>query len=58
MRTSGATTESQMTLAVCLVALGILVLLAGGPAQFMIEIERVVVSIAETAHAVLFRVGS
>jgi hypothetical protein len=50
MRTSGAATETRMTLAVGLVALGIAMLLAGGPTEFMLASERVLQGIAETVH--------
>lgn len=50
MRTSGAATESRMTLAISLVALGVLMLLAGGPAEFMLASERALQKVAETAY--------
>ena len=40
MRTSGIASERPMTLAVVLVALGFLIVLAGGPSQFLLKIER------------------
>jgi hypothetical protein len=58
MRTSGAATESQMTVMVCLVALGILMLLAGGPSEFMTRCERALQGVAETAHQAWLKAGS
>lgn len=50
MRTSGAVTESRMTLAMAVIALGVVMLLAGGPAQFMLACERALQSIAEAVY--------
>ena len=57
MRTSGAATESRMTVAVCLVALLILVVLAGGPAEFMGSCERFLRGVAESAHDAWVKAG-
>ena len=39
MRTSGASNESQLVVAVAFVALAVVIVLAGGPSQFMITCE-------------------
>jgi hypothetical protein len=41
MRTSGAATETNLTVAVFLIALACLVVLAGGPSEFLSTLERV-----------------
>jgi len=51
MRTSGAATETRMTLAVALVALGIVMLLAGGPSEFMFACENMLRQVAESIYA-------
>ena len=50
MRTSGAPTESRMTFAMAVVALGVVVLLAGGPTPFMQACERGLQSVAEAIY--------
>ena len=40
MRTSGIASERPMTIAVILVSIGFLIVLAGGPSQFLYNIER------------------
>ncbi len=40
MRTSGVASDTQLTLAVFLIALAFLVVLAGGPSQFMLAIQQ------------------
>ena len=50
MRTSGAGNETQMIVAVGLVALGIVVLLAGGPSEFLTTCEQVLRGLAESAQ--------
>jgi hypothetical protein len=42
MRTSGVASDTQLTLAVFLIALAFLVVLAGGPSQFMLAIQHTV----------------
>lgn len=56
MRTSGAATESRMTLAISLVALGVVMLLAGGPAELMLACERVLQGAAETVYQFWLRI--
>lgn len=46
MRTSGIASEKPMTLVVCLVAVGFLVMLAGGPSEFMHLFQQTVDSAA------------
>jgi len=50
MRTSGASTESRMTIAMALIALGVLVVLAGGPSDFMKACESMLRSVAESIY--------
>lgn len=50
MRTSGAATESRLTLAIALVALGIVILLAGGPTDFMHACEDALRALAESLY--------
>lgn len=50
MRTSGAVTESRMTLAMAVIALGVVMLLAGGPAEFLLACERALQGIAEAIY--------
>jgi len=40
MRTSGIASDRPMTVAVVLVSIGFLIILAGGPGQFLFIIER------------------
>jgi hypothetical protein len=40
MRTSGIASEGKLTVAVFLIAIAFLVVLAGGPSQFMQVVER------------------
>jgi hypothetical protein len=47
-----------MTVAVCLVGLGIIILLAGGPTQFMTSCERALQGVAETAYQAWLRASS
>jgi hypothetical protein len=48
MRTSGASTETTMTLAVIVVATIIAVYLLGGPGQVLFALEQLLRSLAET----------
>jgi hypothetical protein len=41
MQTSGASTESRMTITIILIAVGLLVILAGGPSDFLKVVDRV-----------------
>jgi hypothetical protein len=52
MRTSGATSENQMTWVILAIAIAFLMVLAGGPSQFVIAIERTL----EAGAAALFQV--
>jgi hypothetical protein len=52
MRTSGAVTESKLTVAVFIIALGCLVLLAGGPSQFLETVERALEAAAGAVYHV------
>ena len=40
MRTSGIASDRPMTIAVILVSIGFLIVLAGGPSQFLFTIEH------------------
>ncbi len=42
MRTSGAPTESSMTIIVVLVAFALLVFVAGGPREFLLALQRTI----------------
>jgi hypothetical protein len=50
LRTSGAPTESSMTIVVVLVAFTLLVFIAGGPREFLLALQRTV----ETVGNILF----
>lgn len=41
MRASGKATESRMTVTIVFIMLGLLVLLAGGPGEFLKVVERI-----------------
>jgi hypothetical protein len=45
MRTSGGSTETPMTIAVCCIALGLLVLFAGGPSELLHVLDRTIRSV-------------
>jgi hypothetical protein len=47
MRTSGSTTETNLTIASALVALFVVVVLAGGPSEFLLMVERTLRSAGE-----------
>ncbi len=42
MRTSGATTETSMTIVVVVIAFTLLVFFAGGPREFLLALQRTV----------------
>ncbi len=48
MRPSGVASERPMTFVVCLVALGFLVILAGGPSEFVLTVQQTIRSVAAT----------
>jgi hypothetical protein len=50
MRTSGASTESRMTIAMAIIALGVAMLLAGGPANLMQLCENSLRTVAESVY--------
>jgi hypothetical protein len=50
MRTSGAATETRLTLATAAVALGMIMVLMGGPAEFMRAAEAMLWGGAEALH--------
>ena len=50
MRTSGATQESRLTLAVWVIALGVIILVAGGPGNLMNACENTLRSVAEAIY--------
>jgi len=50
MRTSGAATESRLTFAIGVIALGVIILLAGGPANFMNACENALRSVSEALY--------
>ena len=47
MRTSGASTDTPMIIAVCGVALGLLVLFAGGPGELLHVLDRAIQSVGD-----------
>jgi hypothetical protein len=49
MRTSGIASDRPMTIAVILVSIGFLIVLAGGPSQFLFLIERTLEMMLVTA---------
>lgn len=46
MRSSGRASETQLTFVVTLVAIGFLVILAGGPVQVMADVEHMLEAVA------------
>lgn len=50
MRTSGAASEHRLTLAMGIIALGVAMLLAGGPKEFFIACESALRGIAESIY--------
>ena len=50
MRTSGAATESRLTFAMGMIAIGVAMLLAGGPREFMLTCEGALQSVAEAIY--------
>jgi hypothetical protein len=50
MRTSGAATETRLTFAMGIIALGVVMLLMGGPREFMLACERALQSMAEAIY--------
>lgn len=50
MRTSGASTESRMTLAMAIIAFGVVMVLSGGPADFMQACESGLRTVAESIY--------
>ena len=50
MRTSGAGTESRLTVAIGLVFLGMLMVLAGGPASFFALFDQALRTLAEMVY--------
>lgn len=48
MRTSGAPTDTPLPIAVCLVALGLLILFAGGPWEFLRVLDQAFRAAADT----------
>ena len=51
MRTSGAATETSMTVVVTLIALTLLVYFAGGPREFMLALQRTVATVGSYLFA-------
>ena len=47
MKTSGGSTETAMIVAVCCIALGLLVLLGGGPREVLLVLDRAIHSLAD-----------
>jgi hypothetical protein len=47
MKTSGASTETAMTVAVCCIALGLLVAIGGGPSEVLRVLDRAIRSLAD-----------
>jgi hypothetical protein len=52
MRTSGIASERPLTIAVFLIAVGFLMVLAGGPSEFFIAIERALEAVVAMARQV------
>ena len=52
MRTSGIASEGKLTVAIFLIAIAFLMVLAGGPVQFMLAIERTLEAVAASAYHV------
>jgi hypothetical protein len=50
MRTSGAANESRLTFATAAVALGMIMVLMGGPAEFMKTAEAMLQGVAEAIY--------
>ena len=50
MRTSGAAQETRLTLAIGVVALGVAMLLAGGPANLILVCENALRAVAEAIY--------
>jgi hypothetical protein len=50
MRTSGASTESRMTLAMAIIAFGVVMVLSGGPDNFMQACESGLRTVAESIY--------
>jgi hypothetical protein len=50
MRTSGTGSETGMTVAIALIAVAFLVILAGGPSEFMLAVERTLEAVAGTVY--------
>jgi len=50
MRTSGAATESRLTIAMGIVAILFLMVLAGGPRELMVLVEDGMWAVAETIY--------
>lgn len=50
MRTSGAATESRMTFAIFVIALGVIVLINGGPRNVMVACEQALHRVAEAIY--------
>ena len=57
MRTSGADNESQLVVAVACVALGFVVLLAGGPSQFLTTCEQALRGVATSVQEAWLTAG-
>jgi hypothetical protein len=47
MKTSGASTETSLTIAVCAIALALLVMFAGGPSEFLQVLNRAMQSVSD-----------
>ena len=52
MRTSGIASEGKMTVVVFLIAIAFMVVLAGGPSEFMLAIERTLKAAAAGAYQI------
>ena len=48
MRTSGASTDTPMIVAVCFIALGVVLLLAGGPNELLRVLDRALQTVGDT----------
>jgi len=51
MRTSGAASETNMTIVVMFIAFGLLILFAGGPREFLLDLQGVITNVGSFLFA-------
>ena len=51
MRTSGAASETNMTIVVMVIALGLLVLFSGGPREFLLALQGAITNVGSFLFA-------